>query len=72
MSRSRKKEPIVKNKGDQEYNKRIRRVCKQMRVDEATIYPLSNEITNQYDICDWKCDARDFGKIEKLKKFKRK
>jgi hypothetical protein len=72
MSRSYKKEPIYKDKGDTDYNKRLRRRCKQIEPDEDTVFPLSHEITNQYDICDYKMDARDWLVGKELKKFKRK
>lgn len=74
MSRSRKKEPIIKDKGSQKeiYNRKFRRVCKQVNIEDDTIFPNSRELTNDYNICDWKFDARDYRSEEKVKNFKRK
>lgn len=74
MSRSRKKEPVIKDRGfkKNEYNKKHRRACKQVYVDENTVFPESQELTNDYDVCDFKYDARYWGDEEEIKKYKRK
>jgi hypothetical protein len=57
MSRSFKKNGIIKDKGLSrgEYNRRFRRVNRQ-RIKEGKIPKLMYvyEITNQYDVCDYK------------------
>lgn len=35
-------------------------------------FPLSSEITNDWDVCDWKFDARYWNDKEKEKQYKRK
>jgi hypothetical protein len=61
MSRSRKKNNIYKDKGFQEYNKVFRRKTKQLiqtnindldKLNDLIFYK-KNELTNQYDICDY-------------------
>jgi hypothetical protein len=69
MSRSYKKQPIIKDKRDTGYNKVFRRTQRMIEPDDDTIYPLSRELTNDYDICDWKWLANS--KEEKLK-YRRK
>jgi hypothetical protein len=57
MSRSRKKNPIYKDKGYSKYNRIFRAKNKQrlrqLLVDESTVFVLSNEAVNQYNICDY-------------------
>jgi hypothetical protein len=57
MSRSRKKNPIYKDVGITTYNRIIRRKNKQLVnkaiEDNSFIFPLVNEVVNQYDICDY-------------------
>lgn len=55
MSRSIKKYGIIKDKGMSrgEYNRRFRRVNRQ-RIKEGKDPKLVYEITNQYDVCDYK------------------
>jgi hypothetical protein len=58
MSRSYKKVPIVKDKGDKTYNKRFRRANK-VRINQGKEpYHRTSEIVNDYDVCDWIMDAR--------------
>jgi hypothetical protein len=64
MSRSYKKQPVVKDKPLVEYNRKFRRVLRQVKFeeddDEFPITPKkSRELTNDYDVCDWKSDLRD-------------
>lgn len=77
MSRSYKKHPIVKDKGINDYNKRIRRITnnkittyinKNIDVTDLT-YPNQKELIQEYDICDWIWRARN--KKEEIK-YKRK
>lgn len=74
MGKSKKKEPIIKDVGHLKdvYNRRFRRACKRIDHNEETVYPNSRELTNDYDVSDWKMDARDCADKEKIKKFKRK
>jgi hypothetical protein len=53
MSRSKKKTPIIKQKGIKEYNKIIRRRNK-MRIEQGLDPQEINEIVNQWDICDYR------------------
>lgn len=55
MSRSYKKYGIIKDKGMSrgEYNRRIRRVNRQ-RIKKGKEPKLIYEVTNQYDVCDFK------------------
>lgn len=55
MSRSYKKYGIIKDKGMSrgEYNRRFRRVNRQ-RIKEGKEPKLIYEVTNQYDVCDFK------------------
>lgn len=64
MSRSKRK-PIYKDRGDNNYNKAIRRVQKQIIKDiinlrdiESYNIPLEREIVNDYNICDFVIDLR--------------
>ena len=52
MSRSRKKIPVVKDKGDKSYNKKLRRINK-IRINQGKEPKQMNEVVNQYDVCDW-------------------
>lgn len=54
MSRSRKKTPIVKDKGYNrgERNRCIRRINK-IRVKMGLEPKMTNEVLNQYDVCDF-------------------
>lgn len=54
MSRSRKKNPIYKDKGFKSkiYNKIFRRVNKQRLHSNKDLKDL-RELVNDYDICDW-------------------
>lgn len=55
MSRSYKKHGIIKDKGMSrgEYNRRFRRVNRQ-RIKEGKEPKLKYEVTNPYNVCDWK------------------
>lgn len=55
MSRSRKKNPVVKDKGHMLdlYNKRFRRINKQ-RIAHSKEPFLMKEIVNDWDVCDYK------------------
>lgn len=54
MSRSRKRNPVIKDGGaSRDYNKMFRRVNK-VRLQKGKYLFLMNEIVNQWDICDWK------------------
>lgn len=57
MSRSRKKNPIYKDKGITTYNKIYRRKVKQLMIkaieDSSFIFPLIDEVVNQWDVCDY-------------------
>ena len=55
MSRSYKKNGIIKDRGltRGEYNRRFRRVNNQ-RIKDGKEPKLMYEITNQYDVCDYK------------------
>lgn len=68
MSRSRKKIKIYKDsKTIKDYNSRHRAAVKcelekQLKTldpDEIGTLPLNSEITNQYDLCDWKMFTDD-------------
>lgn len=54
MSRSRKKNGIIKDKGHlaKHYNRMFRRINKQ-RINQGKEPKLIKEIVNDYDICDW-------------------
>lgn len=52
MSRSRKKTSIIKDKGDDTYNKRFRRTNKTlMRSGKEPKH--MREVVNSYDVCDY-------------------
>lgn len=53
MSRSRKKNPWVKDKTGRWYNKLFRRVNKQ-RIKDFKEPKLMQELVNDYDVCDYK------------------
>jgi hypothetical protein len=73
MSRSYKKQPIYKDRGDTSYNKRIRKRVHNLDLsDEDILIPISKEVTNSYNICDYKWDARDTKNEETIKRQKRK
>ena len=64
MSRSYKKQPVVKDKPLVEYNRKFRRTIRQINFeeddDDFPIIPKnSRELTNDYDVCDWKNYLRD-------------
>lgn len=58
MSRSRKKNPIKKDKGlkRKSYNNAFRRINKQSKEP----FRYTNEIVNGWDVCDWKFHAEEF------------
>lgn len=57
MSRSRKKNPIAKDKTNHKwYNRIFRRVNKQ-RINSDKEPKLMDELVNKYDVCDWSFDA---------------
>jgi hypothetical protein len=61
MSRSKKKNPIYKDKGFTDYNKVFRRKSKQLIKKtqlsleelETLLFYKKNELINQWDICDY-------------------
>lgn len=59
MSRSKKKNPISKDKGNTKYNRILRAKNKQrlrkLMVDDSTVFVLLDEAVNQWDVCDWIC-----------------
>jgi len=62
MSRSKKKHPIVKDKGlkRKDYNSAFRRINKQRIWEGKEPYHRTNEVVNGWDVCDWKFDARNY------------
>lgn len=72
MSRSTKKNAIVKDvtkNKKQSANRKHRRVNKILLKEEKELKE-SEELTNQYDVCDWKSIANKNDRF--FKKFKRK
>jgi len=72
MSRSTKKNAIVKDvtkNKKQSANRKFRRVNKILLKEEKDL-KKSEELTNQYDVCDWKSIANKNDRF--FKKFKRK
>lgn len=72
MSRSTKKNAIVKDvtkNKKQSANRKFRRVNKILLKEEKEL-KKSEELTNQYDVCDWKFTANKNDRF--FKKFKRK
>ena len=72
MSRSTKKNAIVKDvtkNKKQSANRKHRRVNK-ILLEEDKELKKSEELTNQYDVCDWKFIANKNDRF--FKKFKRK
>ena len=70
MSRSYKKIGIIKDhpKGAKQLSKqKIRNTVNQKLkyIDGDTVLPIEKEVTNSYDVCDWKMFLKD-------KKYKRK
>lgn len=63
MSRSLKRE-VFKDKPSAEYNKRFRRVNK-IRLSSGKEPLDTSEITNDYDVCDWKYLKNVNNKISK-------
>lgn len=74
MSRSRKKNAIVKDPSNSKNKKlasrRLRRISKIAVNQGKEIIPLSKEVTNQYDVCDYSIHATKNDKY--YNKFKRK
>lgn len=64
MSRSKKKNPISKDKGNTKYNRILRAKNKQrlrkLMVDDSTVFVLLDEAINQWDVCDWIVRDLDF------------
>lgn len=64
MSRSRKKNPVFKDRGFTQYNRILRAKNKQrlkkLLVDESTVFVLLDEAVNPWSVCDWVC--RDMNK----------
>ncbi len=52
MSRSRKKTSIIKDKGDDTYNKRFRRTNKTLMRSGKEPKQM-REVVNSYDVCDY-------------------
>ena len=72
MSRSIKKNVIIKDSiksKKQIANRKFRRVNKILLKEEKDL-KKSEELTNQYDVCDWKSIANKNDRV--FKKFKRK
>jgi len=72
MSRSTKKNAIVKDvtkNKKQSANRKHRRVNKILLKEDKEL-KKSEELTNQYDVCDWKSIANKNDRF--FKKFKRK
>ena len=72
MSRSIKKNAIVKDvtkNKKQSANRKFKRVNKILLKEEKKL-KKSEELTNQYDVCDWKFIANKNDRF--FKKFKRK
>ena len=72
MSRSTKKNAIIKDvtkNKKQSANRKFRRVNKILLKEEKEL-KKSEELTNQYDVCDWKFIANKNDRF--FKKFKRK
>jgi hypothetical protein len=75
MSRSRKKVPVVKDKGPELkfYNRKFRRKEKQALQEGKDPPVRTSEVVNDWDVCDWKADCRagldgiDEEKLEGLK-----
>jgi hypothetical protein len=73
MSRSRKKYAILKDTwkhGKAFAHRRHRRAVKIAVHTEQEVLPLSAELTNQYDVCDWVYVAQKSDSF--YEKFKRK
>lgn len=72
MSRSTKKNAIIKDvtkNKKQSANRKFKRVNKILLKEEKKL-KKSEELTNQYDVCDWKFIANKNDRF--FKKFKRK
>lgn len=52
MSRSRKKASIIKDKGDDTYNRRFRRTNKTL-INSGKEPKQMREVVNSYDVCDY-------------------
>jgi hypothetical protein len=76
MSRSRKKTPITKVTGNGSKalaNRKLRKRIKEAVHRGAEVMPLSEELTNPYDLCDWKhIYSREELKQPRVKKHLRK
>lgn len=71
MSRSRKKNGVIKDKGHlvKHYNRMFRRINKQ-RINQGKEPKLTREIVNDYDVCDWiyKWSYNDYSKLQSIDK----
>ena len=62
MSRSYKKNPIIKDKGlkRKDYNSVFRRINKQRINQGKEPFHYTNEVVNGWDVCDWRFHAEEF------------
>lgn len=63
MSRSRKKQPFIKDNCDKKYYNRPFRRTNKVRLQKGLYLLLMNEVVNQWDVCDWRSYCPEYEKV---------